>query len=63
LRIAQVRLGLHNRGLCLTLLRRSLVELGDWRIAFSCELRSALQLLIGVCQTSPGGGELWDLRV
>jgi len=53
-----VRLGLQDRGFGLTVLRRALVELGDRGIVYLDELRSALQLLIGVRERRPGGGEL-----
>ena len=58
LRVAQVRLGLHDRGLGLTLLGCSLVELGDRGIALAGKLGGALQLLIGIRERRLGGGEL-----
>jgi hypothetical protein len=53
-----VRLGLQDRGFGLTVLRSALVELGDRGIVYLDELRSALQLLIGVRERRLGGGEL-----
>ena len=53
-----VRLGLQDRGFGLTVLRRALVELGDRGIVYLDELRSALQLLIGVRERRLGGGKL-----
>jgi hypothetical protein len=50
-----VRLGLQDRGFGL---RSALVELGDRGIVYLDELRSALQLLIGVRERRLGGGEL-----
>ena len=58
LSIAEVRLGLHDRGLGLTLLGGALVELSDWGIALAGQLGSARQLLVGIRERRLRRGEL-----